>query len=74
MNGILISMRYNYAITVAVLSVCHGLARSFGGGIDSHKGVGLAILGIIVGVPIALFFDWRAAVKERREQLAPPSE
>jgi hypothetical protein len=67
-------MRYNYAITVAVLSVCHGLARTIGGGYESHKGIGLAILGLVIGVPIALFFDWRASVKERREQLVSPPE
>lgn len=69
-----LAMRYNYTATVGILSVIKGLMVHLGNGPDAHKGIGLAILGLVVFCPIALFFDWRSHVKERRELLSLHAE
>lgn len=62
-------MKFNYAKTVAILSICQAFVVSLGHGPDSGKAAGLGILGIIFGVPIALIFDWRAHRQEHRLDL-----
>jgi len=64
-------MRCNYAKTVAILSICQAFVVSLGHGPDSGKAAGLGILGLIIGVPIALIFDWRAHRQERQLDLQP---
>lgn len=61
-------MKFNYAKTVAILSVCQAFVVSLGHGPDSGKAAGLGILGVIIGVPIALFFDYRSHRRSLREQ------
>lgn len=60
-------MRFNYTLSLALLCAIKGIILQAGSSSDAHKGIGVGIVVFIFLMPIALFFDWRVHVKERRD-------